>query len=112
MCFSHDPVSPLTLAEHLLSHLEEAKGVPQTSQSEGVPEKVVEAPAADQPVISEGASPNLDTRRKPRRGRKSKTAKTETPLVVVEDKDPANETGEAYTSSCQIGFCLIGCVLI
>ncbi|XP_059576740.1 PR domain zinc finger protein 15 isoform X2 [Alligator mississippiensis] len=83
---------PQLLTEHLLSHLEEAKGVPQTSQSEGVPEKVVEAPAADQPVISEGASPNLDTRRKPRRGRKSKTAKTETPLVVVEDKDPANET--------------------
>ncbi|XP_025071198.1 PR domain zinc finger protein 15 isoform X2 [Alligator sinensis] len=83
---------PQLLTEHLLSHLEEAKGVPQTSQSEGVPEKAVEAPAADQPVISEGASPNLDTRRKPRRGRKSKTAKTETPLVVVEDKDPASET--------------------
>ncbi|XP_019380625.1 PREDICTED: PR domain zinc finger protein 15 isoform X2 [Gavialis gangeticus] len=83
---------PQLLTEHLLSHLEEAKGVPQTSQNEGVPEKAIEAPAADQPVISEGASPNLDARRKPRRGRKSKTAKTETPLVVVEDKDPANET--------------------
>ncbi|XP_021261848.1 PR domain zinc finger protein 15 isoform X5 [Numida meleagris] len=83
---------PQLLTEHLMSHLEQAKCAPQTSQSEAVAEKVTEAPPADPPVVCDAASASTDSRRKARRGRKIKTAKaeTETPLVV-EEKDPAAE---------------------
>ncbi|NWJ06667.1 PRD15 protein, partial [Crypturellus undulatus] len=81
---------PQLLTEHLLSHLEQAKGAPQTSQNEIVPEKATEAPPVDQPVIcNKATSANADCRRKARRGRKPKT-KAETPLVV-EQKEPAVE---------------------
>uniref|UniRef100_A0A8B9Q897 PR domain zinc finger protein 15 n=1 Tax=Apteryx owenii TaxID=8824 RepID=A0A8B9Q897_APTOW len=83
---------PQLLTEHLLSHLEQAKGAPQTSQNEVVPEKATEAPPVDQPTICDKAtSAGADSRRKARRGRKPKTAKAETPLVIVEEKDPAVE---------------------
>ncbi|KFP36361.1 PR domain zinc finger protein 15 [Chlamydotis macqueenii] len=81
---------PQLLAEHLLSHVEQGKGAPQSSQNESVAEKAAEAPAVDQPVICDAASASTDSRRKARRGRKPKTAKAETPLVV-EEKDPAVE---------------------
>ncbi|NXW03223.1 PRD15 protein, partial [Fregetta grallaria] len=82
---------PQLLTEHLLSHLEQAKGAPQTSQNEAVAEKAAEARPVDQPVICDAASASTDSRRKARRGRKPKTAKAETPLVVVEEKDSAAE---------------------
>ncbi|XP_072213817.1 PR domain zinc finger protein 15 isoform X5 [Excalfactoria chinensis] len=79
--------------EHLMSHLEQAKCAPQTSQSEAVAEKVTEAPPADPPVVCDAANASTDSRRKARRGRKIKTAKAEAeaPLVVAEEKDPAVE---------------------
>ncbi|NXJ76392.1 PRD15 protein, partial [Trogon melanurus] len=81
---------PQLLTEHLLSHLEQAKGSPQTSQNEAVAEKAAEAPAVDQPAIGDATGATTDSRRKARRGRKPKTAKAETP-VVVEEKDSAAE---------------------
>ncbi|XP_054687360.1 PR domain zinc finger protein 15 isoform X5 [Grus americana] len=82
---------PQLLTEHLLSHLEQAKGAPQASQNEAVAEKVAEASPVDQPVTCDATSATTDSRRKARRGRKPKTAKAETPLVVVEEKDSAVE---------------------
>uniref|UniRef100_A0A8C0C4J1 PR domain zinc finger protein 15 n=1 Tax=Buteo japonicus TaxID=224669 RepID=A0A8C0C4J1_9AVES len=82
---------PQLLTEHLLSHLEQAKGARQTSQNGAVAEKAAEGPPVDQPVICDAASASTDSRRKARRGRKPKTAKAETPLVVVEEKDSAVE---------------------
>ncbi|NXU75344.1 PRD15 protein, partial [Oreotrochilus melanogaster] len=82
---------PQLLTEHLLSHLEQAKGAPQTSPNEAVAEKAAEASSLDQPVICDAASVSTDSRRKARRGRKPKPAKAETPVVVVEVKDSAAE---------------------
>ncbi|XP_040386131.1 PR domain zinc finger protein 15 isoform X1 [Cygnus olor] len=82
---------PQLLTEHLLSHLEQAKGAPQASQNEAVAAKATETPPADPPVVCDAASASTDSRRKARRGRKPKTAKAETPLVVVEEKGPAAE---------------------
>ncbi|KAI6079999.1 PR domain zinc finger protein 15 isoform X6 [Aix galericulata] len=82
---------PQLLTEHLLSHLEQAKGAPQASQNEAVTEKATETPPADPPVVCDAAGASTDSRRKARRGRKPKTAKAETPLVVVEEKDSAAE---------------------
>ncbi|NXT83238.1 PRD15 protein, partial [Zapornia atra] len=81
---------PQLLTEHLLSHLEQAKGTPQNSQNETVTEKAAEASPVDQPVICDATSAATDSRRKARRGRKPKTAKAETPLVA-EEKDSAVE---------------------
>ncbi|KAM9259261.1 PR domain zinc finger protein 15 isoform 3-T3 [Cariama cristata] len=78
---------PQVLTEHLLSHLEQAKGAPQTSQNETVAEKAAEASPTDQPVICDAASASTESRRKARRGRKPKTAKAETPVIVLEEKD-------------------------
>ncbi|XP_009471809.1 PREDICTED: PR domain zinc finger protein 15 [Nipponia nippon] len=88
---------PQLLTEHLLSHLEQAKGAPQTSQHEAVAEKAAEAPPVDQPVICDTASASTDARRKARRGRKPKTAKAETPLVIVEEKDSAERVADVVT---------------
>ncbi|NWZ26990.1 PRD15 protein, partial [Asarcornis scutulata] len=82
---------PQLLTEHLLSHLEQAKGAPQASQNEAVTEKATETHPADPPVVCDAAGASTDSRRKARRGRKPKTAKAETPLVVVEEKDSAAE---------------------
>uniref|UniRef100_A0A8U8BQC8 Uncharacterized protein n=1 Tax=Geospiza parvula TaxID=87175 RepID=A0A8U8BQC8_GEOPR len=74
--------------EHLLSHLEQAKGASPSSQNDAEKaEKAAEAVPADQPVASDTASASTDSRRKARRGRKAKTAKVETPLVIDEEKD-------------------------
>ncbi|NXG67888.1 PRD15 protein, partial [Hemiprocne comata] len=82
---------PQLLTEHLLSHLEQAKGAPQTSPNEAAAEKAAEDSLLDQPVICDAATASTDSRRKARRGRKPKAAKAETPLVVVEVKDSAAE---------------------
>uniref|UniRef100_U3I127 PR domain zinc finger protein 15 n=1 Tax=Anas platyrhynchos platyrhynchos TaxID=8840 RepID=U3I127_ANAPP len=83
---------PQLLTEHLLSHLEQAKGAPQASQNESVTEKAIETPPVDPPVVCDAAGASTDSRRKARRGRKPKTAKAETPLIVVEEKDSAGKT--------------------
>ena len=80
------------LAEHLLSHLEEAKGAPQSNQNDAIPEKGVEVPPADQPTTCESANTSTDVKRKSRRGRRPKVSTTETPLVVVDDKDSSGES--------------------
>ncbi|XP_053161549.1 PR domain zinc finger protein 15 isoform X2 [Hemicordylus capensis] len=82
---------PQLLTEHLLSHLEQAKGAPQSNQSDTLSEKAVEAPPDDQPIICESANTNADVKRKARRGRKPKMVKADTPLVIVDDKDPSVE---------------------
>ncbi|XP_074955555.1 PR domain zinc finger protein 15 isoform X8 [Phalacrocorax aristotelis] len=82
---------PHLLTEHLLSHLEQAKGASQTSQNEAGAEKAAEASSVDQPVVCDAASAGTDSKRKARRGRKPKTAKAETPLVIAEEKDSAAE---------------------
>ncbi|NWH59727.1 PRD15 protein, partial [Geococcyx californianus] len=82
---------PQLLTEHLLTHLEQAKGAPQSSQNEAVAEKAAEASPEDQPVAGDAASASTDSRRKARRGRKPKTAKAEIPLVVVEEEDSTAE---------------------
>ncbi|NWW46958.1 PRD15 protein, partial [Pedionomus torquatus] len=82
---------PQLLTEHLLSHLEQAKGAPQSSQDDTVAEKAAESPPVEQPVICDAASASTESRRKARRGRKPKTAKAEIPLVVIEDKDSSEE---------------------
>ncbi|NXI42513.1 PRD15 protein, partial [Galbula dea] len=89
---------PQLLTEHLLSHLEQAKGAPQSSQTEATTEKAAEAPPGDQPVLCDAASGTTDSRRKARRGRKPKTAKAETPIVIVEDDDsPVEHVAEMVT---------------
>lgn len=96
------PIHP----EHLLSHLEQAKGAPQASQNEAVAEKVAEASPVDQPVTCDATSATTDSRRKARRGRKPKTAKAETPLVVVEEKDSAGKPTLKKTLSTYPFICL------
>lgn len=90
--------------EHLLSHLEQAKGAPQASQNEAVTEKATETPPVDPPVVCDAAGASTDSRRKARRGRKPKTAKAETPLVVVEEKDSA---GKTMLSTCSPHMSLV-----
>ncbi|XP_008945880.1 PREDICTED: PR domain zinc finger protein 15 [Merops nubicus] len=82
---------PQLLTEHLLSHLEQAKGAPQASQNEAVAEKAAEGPPVGQPGVCEAASASTDSKRRARRGRKPKTAKAETPIVIVEDEDSSVE---------------------
>uniref|UniRef100_G1KE00 SET domain-containing protein n=1 Tax=Anolis carolinensis TaxID=28377 RepID=G1KE00_ANOCA len=79
------------LAEHLLSHLEQAKGTPTSDQHDALPEKAVEAPPADEHVICENANASADVKKKSRRGRKPKVNKAEMPLVIVDDKDSSVE---------------------
>ncbi|XP_062831197.1 PR domain zinc finger protein 15 isoform X1 [Anolis carolinensis] len=78
-------------SEHLLSHLEQAKGTPTSDQHDALPEKAVEAPPADEHVICENANASADVKKKSRRGRKPKVNKAEMPLVIVDDKDSSVE---------------------
>ncbi|XP_077198880.1 PR domain zinc finger protein 15 isoform X2 [Paroedura picta] len=82
---------PQLLTEHLLSHLEQAKGAPQANENDALPEKAVEAHPSSQPVISENTNISADMKRKTQRGRKPKVAKAETQLVIVEDKDHSED---------------------
>ena len=92
----------------MLSHLEQAKGAPQASQNEAVAAKATETPPADPPVVCDAASASTDSRRKARRGRKPKTAKAETPLVVVEEKGPAGKTKlKTMLSTCSPHMSLV-----
>nr|XP_020140331.1 PR domain zinc finger protein 15 [Microcebus murinus] len=84
------------LNEHLLGHLEQAKSLAPGSQSEVSPEKEPEAPRGDAPAVpgNESVGATKEQKKKPRRGRKPKASKTEQPLVIVEDKEPAEQVAE------------------
>ncbi|KAK9402084.1 PR domain zinc finger protein 15 [Crotalus adamanteus] len=75
-------------SEHGQGHLEQGKTVPQSSQNDVHLEKAMEVPHTDQPItICESANSQVNMKKKPRRGRKPKGTKVETPLVIVDDKD-------------------------
>uniref|UniRef100_A0A8C9PZS8 PR/SET domain 15 n=1 Tax=Spermophilus dauricus TaxID=99837 RepID=A0A8C9PZS8_SPEDA len=86
--------------EHLLGHLEQAKGLPAGSQHEAAPEKEPQ-PRVQPPAVPESASvqsrATKEQKKKPRRGRKPKASKPEQPLVIVEDKEPAEHVAEIIT---------------
>ncbi|XP_074156577.1 PR domain zinc finger protein 15 isoform X1 [Sminthopsis crassicaudata] len=75
--------------EHVLSHLEQIKGIPPTSHNEITPDKEIEVLPKDTPVVFESGSANREPKKKPRRSKKSKTSKNEQPLVIIEEKEPA-----------------------
>ncbi|XP_047420360.1 PR domain zinc finger protein 15 isoform X1 [Sciurus carolinensis] len=89
------------LNEHLLGHLEQAKSLPAGSQHEAAPEKEPEPPRGQPPGVPESASvqsrATKEQKKKPRRGRKPKASKPEQPLVIVEDKEPAEQVAEIIT---------------
>ncbi|XP_012926817.1 PR domain zinc finger protein 15 isoform X1 [Heterocephalus glaber] len=84
------------LNEHLLAHLEHAKGLPAGSQQEAAaaPEKEPSAPHGEPPAAPESAGATKEQKKKPRRGRKPKASKPEQPLVIVEDKEPTGQVAE------------------
>ncbi|XP_062060806.1 PR domain zinc finger protein 15 isoform X1 [Lepus europaeus] len=84
------------LNEHLLGHLEHTKSLPPGSQSEAATEKEPEAPRGEPAAVPEGRSAK-EPKRKPRRGRKPKAARTEQPLGLTEDKEPAERVAEIVT---------------
>lgn len=71
--------------------MEQAKGAPPPSQSEATPEKEPEAPQGEPPTGPQTVSATKELKKKPRRGRKPKAPRTEQPLVIMEDKDPAGK---------------------
>uniref|UniRef100_A0A2K6FCZ7 PR domain zinc finger protein 15 n=2 Tax=Propithecus coquereli TaxID=379532 RepID=A0A2K6FCZ7_PROCO len=87
------------LNEHLLAHLEQAKSLAPGNPSEVSPEKEPEAPRGDPPAVpgNESVGATKEQKKKPRRGRKPKASKTEQPLVIVEDKEPAEQVAEIIT---------------
>ncbi|KAM4700014.1 PR domain zinc finger protein 15 isoform 2-T2 [Discoglossus pictus] len=92
-------MEPNLLTEHLLSHLEEAKGIAPNSHCdgsfvEGDGVNVASTPA----VICTEANVNVGLKKKPRRGRKSKAAKGDIPLVIVEDNSPPEQHPILYNS--------------
>ncbi|XP_072470847.1 PR domain zinc finger protein 15 isoform X1 [Notamacropus eugenii] len=86
---------PQLLTEHVLSHLEQIKGMPPASHNEIAADKEIEILSKDTPVVSESGSANREPKKKPRRGKKPKTSKGEPPLVIIEDKEP--EVAEIVT---------------
>ncbi|XP_038616531.1 PR domain zinc finger protein 15 [Tachyglossus aculeatus] len=89
---------PQLLTEHLLSHLEQAKGTPTNNQNDVSPEKEPELPPEDTPVVPEGISTNREPKKKPRRGRKPKASKPEPPLIIIDDKEPTDRVAEIITA--------------
>ncbi|KAM8975449.1 PR domain zinc finger protein 15 isoform 2-T2 [Pelodytes ibericus] len=85
-------IEPNLLTEHLLSHLEQAKGICPTVHCENTfLESEVVNVISDPPMICTGT--NLDPKKKSRRGRKAKATKGDIPLVIVEDDSPPGNTG-------------------
>ncbi|KAG9469775.1 hypothetical protein GDO78_019689 [Eleutherodactylus coqui] len=82
-------LEPNLLTEHLLSHLEQTKGI---SPSGACDPTYVEGGTAtappEQPVICNTPAVRAELKKKPKRSRKSKTAKSSIPLVIVEDDSP------------------------
>ncbi|KAM5281002.1 PR domain zinc finger protein 15 isoform 4-T4 [Ctenodactylus gundi] len=92
--------------EHLLVHLAQAKGLPPGSQPEAASQKESEVPRGEPPAtpvpVPEGARADStgttkEQKKKPRRGRKPKASRPEQPLVIAEDKEPAEQVAEIIT---------------
>ncbi|XP_056653035.1 PR domain zinc finger protein 15 isoform X2 [Monodelphis domestica] len=75
--------------EHALGALEHVRGLPPGSHKEGSPEKEVEAPPKDAPAVCESGSGSREPKRKPRRGKKCRSAKGEQPVIIAEEKEAA-----------------------
>ncbi|XP_075710746.1 PR domain zinc finger protein 15 isoform X2 [Rhinoderma darwinii] len=77
------------LTEHLLSHLEQTKGI---SPSGAIDPMYVEGGAVtappEQPVVCNTPAVRTELKKKPKRSRKSKAVKGHIPLVIVEDDSP------------------------
>ncbi|XP_036207288.1 PR domain zinc finger protein 15 isoform X2 [Myotis myotis] len=89
------------LNEHLLGHLEQTKSLPPAGQQEGAPEKEPDGSQGEPPAVPKSISAAKEQKKKPRRGRKPKASKPEQkpeqPLVVIEDKEPAEQVAEIIT---------------
>ncbi|XP_075710747.1 PR domain zinc finger protein 15 isoform X3 [Rhinoderma darwinii] len=76
-------------SEHLLSHLEQTKGI---SPSGAIDPMYVEGGAVtappEQPVVCNTPAVRTELKKKPKRSRKSKAVKGHIPLVIVEDDSP------------------------
>ncbi|XP_075449807.1 PR domain zinc finger protein 15 isoform X1 [Ascaphus truei] len=91
-------IEPHLLTEHLLSHLEQAKGISPSSHCDGsYMECETENTSTDQAVICTDANANVELKKKPRRGRKSKSAK-DIPLVIVDDDSPPEHHPMLYNT--------------
>uniref|UniRef100_A0A8C0XQM6 PR domain zinc finger protein 15 n=1 Tax=Castor canadensis TaxID=51338 RepID=A0A8C0XQM6_CASCN len=87
------------LNEHLLGHLEQAKSLPPGSQHEAAPEKEPDTARGEPAAVPESTNVQSvgtakEPKKKPRRGRKPKASKAEQSLVIVEDKEPAEQVAE------------------
>nr|KAF6383321.1 PR/SET domain 15 [Pipistrellus kuhlii] len=84
--------------EHLLGHLEQTKSLPAASQQEGAPEREPEGPRGEPPAVPKSITSTKEQKKKPRRGRKPRASKPEQkpeqPLVIIEDKEPAEHVAE------------------
>ncbi|OCT91308.1 PR domain zinc finger protein 15 isoform X2 [Xenopus laevis] len=89
-------IEPNLLTEHLLSHLEQAKGIPPPTQCENSYMEC-DTVSADQTVICADSNANLEVKKKPKRGRKSKVPKGDIPLVIVDDDSPPEHNPILYT---------------
>ncbi|KAG8450152.1 hypothetical protein GDO86_002689 [Hymenochirus boettgeri] len=90
-------IEPNLLTEHLLSHLEQTKGIPSSVQCENSFMECESVNVATQPpVIGTGPTANLEIRKKPKRGRKPKAAKGNIPLVIVDDDSPPENNAILY----------------
>ncbi|XP_006109149.2 PR domain zinc finger protein 15-like [Myotis lucifugus] len=89
------------LNEHLLGHLEQTKSLPPAGQQEGAPEKEPDGSQGEPPAVPKSVSAAKEQKKKPRRGRKPKASKPEQkpeqPLVIIEDKEPAEQVAEIIT---------------
>ncbi|XP_053311705.1 PR domain zinc finger protein 15 isoform X2 [Spea bombifrons] len=82
-------VEPSLLTEHLLSHLEHAKGISPSAPCEGpFIESETANMSSDPAVIGTSAGGRSVLKKKQRKGRKSKAPKGDIPLVIVEDDSP------------------------
>ncbi|CAK6442055.1 unnamed protein product [Pipistrellus nathusii] len=89
------------LNEHLLGHLEQTKSLPPASQQEGAPEREPEGPRGEPPAVPKSVTSTKEQKKKPRRGRKPRASKPEQkpeqPMVIIEDKEPAEHVAEIIT---------------
>ncbi|XP_078512931.1 PR domain zinc finger protein 15 isoform X1 [Lissotriton helveticus] len=92
-------IEPHRLTEHLLSHLEEAKGFSQTNSTESPVMQMEGATPTEEPQVnSHDAKGNKEPRRRVRKNRKPKAPKPEVPLVIIEEGESAeDEVAEIVT---------------
>ncbi|XP_073524584.1 PR domain zinc finger protein 15 isoform X6 [Phyllobates terribilis] len=82
-------IEPNLLTEHLLSHLEQTKGISPSGACDPAYVEAVTGPAPpEQPVVCTPPAVRTELKKKPKRSRKSKAVKRNIPLVIVEDDSP------------------------